>query len=288
MRGRVGLLLLAPLLFGFDLLQSSNKAVETGNARLKSGKAEEALAEYDKAVKALPAEPGVHFNRGSALYALSRFEEAAGEFLRATEAKTTTLKATAFYNLGNSYARMDKYGDAIAAYRRSLLLNPNDIRAKWNLEVALKKKKDEDQKKKNDQNKNGDDKNKQDQKDDQAKNEEKKDEPKPEQKKDDKQEDQKKDEPKKDEQAKNEEKKDEPKPEQKKDEPKPDQKKQEEQKQAQAKNEEAKKNEKAAEKAAEMKEIEAVLDSLERSPKDLEKERARLRAIRRAAPRKDW
>jgi hypothetical protein len=32
----------------------------------------------------------------------------------------------------------------------------------------------------------------------------------------------------------------------------------------------------------------AVLDNLERSPKDLEKERARLRAIRRRPPARDW
>jgi Ca-activated chloride channel family protein len=271
-RARVWLLALAPLLAGFDLLQSPNRAVETGNARMKGGKAEEALAEYDKAVKALPAEPGAHFNRGAALYGLSRFEEAAGEFLRATEAKTTALKASAFYNLGNSYFKGSKYDDAIAAYRRSLTLDPNDIRAKWNLELAQKKKKDEDEKKKKDQDKNKDDKNKdkdKDKKDDQSKNDDKKD-----QDKQDKQ-DKKDQQQKNDEQAKNDEKKDE----QKKDE----QKEPKEEKKEQAKNEPQK-----PDKAADMREIEAVLDSLERSPKDLEKERARLRAIRRAAPSKDW
>jgi Ca-activated chloride channel family protein len=274
MSPRTWLLLLAPLLVGFELFQSPNRAVESGNARLKSGKAEEALADYDKAVQALPAEPGAHFNRGAALYALSRFEEASGEFLRATEAKTTALKASAFYNLGNSYFKMEKFPDAIAAYRRSLLLDPHDVRAKWNLELALKKKKDEDQKKKDDENKNGDkNKDQQDKKDDQSKNDEKKDEPKPDQKQDQK----------KDEQAKNEEKKDESKPDQKQDQKKDE--KQEEQKQNQAKTEEQKQK---PEKAGDMREIEAVLDSLERSPKDLEKERARLRAVRRGAPRKDW
>jgi Ca-activated chloride channel family protein len=273
MRSRLWLLALTPLLFGFDLLQSPNRAVENGNARMKGGKAEEALAEYDKAVQAMPAEPGAHFNRGAALYALSRFDEASAEFLRATEAKTSALKASAFYNLGNSYFKTDKYDDAIAAYRRSLTLEPNDVRAKWNLELAQKKKKDEEQKKKNDEknkDQNKDDKNK-DKKDDQSKNDDKKDDQKDKQDKQDK----------KDEQAKNDEKKDqqkEPQKDQKKDEPK-DQKKDEQAKADQQKPEKA---------AADMREIEAVLDSLERSPKDLEKERARLRAIRRAPPSKDW
>ena len=35
-------------------------------------------------------------------------------------------------------------------------------------------------------------------------------------------------------------------------------------------------------------EIGAVLDSLEKSPKDLEKQRARMRAVRRAPPVRDW
>jgi hypothetical protein len=34
--------------------------------------------------------------------------------------------------------------------------------------------------------------------------------------------------------------------------------------------------------------MEAILDSLERSPKDLEQERARMRAVRRVPPVKDW
>jgi Ca-activated chloride channel family protein len=284
MRSRGWLLALCPLLFGFDLLQSPNHAVEAGNARMKAGKAEEALAEYDKAVKELPAEPGAHFNRGAALYSLSRFDEAANEFLRATEAKTTALKAAAFYNLGNSYEQAGKHDDAMAAYRRALTLDPNDIRAKWNLELAQKKKKEEEQKKKNQKpgDKDKDQQNKDDKKDDQAKNDEKKDE----QKKDEQKDQNKKDEQKKDEQAqkdqKNDEKKNEQKDQAQKDQKKDEQKKDEGQKQAKTE------PQPKPEKGPDMKEIEAVLDSLERSPKDLEKERARLRAIRRAAPSKDW
>jgi tetratricopeptide (TPR) repeat protein len=280
-------LLLLPFLFGFELFQSANRAIESGNAQLKSGKPEQALAEYDKAAKTLPAEPGVHFDRGAALYALSRFDEATQEFLRATEAKTTSLKAAAFYNLGNTFFKTDKFADAIAAYRRSLLLDPNDIKAKWNLELALKKKKDEDQKNKDKQSKDDknkdksqQDKDKQDKKDEQAKNDQKpddkqdkKDEQKQDQKPDDKQD--KKDEQKQD-QAKTEQ--------QKQEEKKQEQAKQEQAKQEQAKEAKADKNDKGAD----MREIEAVLDSLERSPKNLEQERARLRAIRRQPPSKDW
>ena len=125
------LLALSPLLFGFEPLRSRNKDVEQGNALMKAGNAEEALKHYDKAVGALPGEAGVHFDRGTALFALSRFDEAGEEFLRATEAKDGALKAAAFYNLGNAFFKKEKFKEAVEAYKRTLALDPRDERAKW-------------------------------------------------------------------------------------------------------------------------------------------------------------
>ncbi|HMC93731.1 MAG TPA: tetratricopeptide repeat protein [Polyangia bacterium] len=248
----LALLTLAPLLWGFGVLEKRDVEVEAGNAALKAGKAEDALAHYDKAVGKLPADAGAHFDRGAALYALSRFDEAGQEFLRATEAKDGALKASAFYNLGNAFFKKDKFKEAAEAYKRTLGLNPADKLAKWNLEIALQKQKDE-QKKKDDQ-KNQDDKNKDKDKD----------------KKDDKQKDKKDD--KKDDQQKKDDKKDKSGEQDQKD--KQDQKDQKDQ---------PEKPEKPGEQ-----QIDAVLDNLERSSKDLEKERARARAVRRAPPARDW
>ena len=240
--GRLAILALLPLLFGFDLLKNRNQDVEQGNAAMKAGKAEDALAAYDKAAAKLNADPGLHFDRGTALSALSRFDEAAQEFLRATEAKDGSLKAGAFYNLGNTFARQKKFKEAIEAYRRTLALDPKDNRAKWNLELALKQQKDEEKKKQDDKNK--DDKNKDDKKD---KQDDKKDQDKKDDKKD----------------------QDQKKPDDKKDQPQP---------QAQPEDQ----------KPADQREIESVLDSLEKSPLDLEKKRAQMRAVRRRPPAKDW
>jgi Ca-activated chloride channel family protein len=253
----LALLTLAPLLWGFGVLEKRDVEVEAGNAALKAGKAEEALAHYDKAVGKLPADAGAHFDRGAALYALSRFDEAGQEFLRATEAKDGALKASAFYNLGNAFFKKDKFKEAAEAYKRTLGLNPADKLAKWNLEIALQKQKDEEKKK--DDQKNQDDKNK-------DKDKDKKDD----KKKDDKQKDKKDD--KKDDQQKKDDKKDKSGEQDQKD--KQDQKDQKDQ---------PEKPEKPGEQ-----QIDAVLDNLERSSKDLEKERARARAVRRAPPARDW
>jgi Ca-activated chloride channel homolog len=242
---RLLILPLLPLLLAWEPLRSRNGEIEQGNAQMKSGNAEEALKHYDKAVAALPADAGAHFNRGAALYALSRFDEAGEEFLRATEAKDGALKASAFYNLGNAFFKKEKFKEAVEAYKRTLTLDPRDERAKWNLEIALRKQKDQEEKDKDkdkDKDKNKDDK--KDDKKDQDKN------------KDDKKDDKK-------DQDKNKDDKPQPQNDQKKDDagkqPPPDDK-----------------------------DVAAVLDSLERSPKDLEKERARLRAIRRRPPVRDW
>ena len=235
------------LLLAFDPLQSRNREVEQGNAAMQAGKAEDALKHYDKAVEKLPGDPAAHFDRGNALYALSRFDEAAQEFLRATEAKDGTLKASAFYNLGNAFFKKEKFKEAVEAYKRSLVLDPRDQRAKWNLEIALRKQKDDEEKKKN---QDKDDKNKKDDK-----------------KQDDKKDDQSKDDKKQDQKDKN----------QDKQQDKNDKKEADKQQQPPPPKE-----------AADAKELESVLDSLERSPKDLEKERARLRAVRRRPPARDW
>ena len=247
-RPAFALLAVAPLLFGFKLFESRNRDVEQGNAALQAGKPEDALAHYDKAVAKLPAEAGVHFDRGAALYALSRFEEAGQEFLRATEGQDTGLKAAAFRSLGNALAKQEKHKDAVEAYKRALSLRPDDKAAKWNLEIALRKQKEEEEKKKND------DKDK-DKKDDKDKD-----------KKDDKDKDKKDDKDDKDKDKKDDKDKD------KKD----DKDKQEKQPQPQ------KQEENQPERIQEM------LKNIEANPKNLERERARMRAVRRGPPARDW
>jgi len=309
------LLLLAalPLCLGIDLLHSRDKAVEEGNVHMKAGKPEQALGRYDEAVKRLPEDPGVQFNRGAALYGLSRWEEAAQSFLQATEAKAPDLKGAAFYNLGNAFFQAKKYGEAVEAFKKALAYNPGDQRAKWNLELALRNRKDQEDK---DQ-KNKDDKNK-DPKDDQKKQNDQKGE----QKQADDKDQQAKNEPEKpgdeskgdkqnkdgdnkqDQQAdqKHQQKPPEQKPQQAQNDPKqppedkgqgkPDQQDKQDQKdkppQASNQPQKGQTGSKGKQPPPDMAEVDAILDNLEKSPKALEQELARVRAMNRRPPAKDW
>ena len=113
-----------PLLFGFEPLRSRNTDVEQGNAPMKAGKAEEALATTTRRCRRCRPIRRRTSIAATALYALSRFDEAGEEFLRATEARTAALKAAAFYNLGNAFFKKEKFKEAVEAYKRTLACDP--------------------------------------------------------------------------------------------------------------------------------------------------------------------
>lgn len=141
------------LLSGFSPFTSSNSFIQKGNDSLKNKKYEEALKYYDKAAKELPDHPGVQYNRGIALYRLKKMVEAEKAFLDGTKTTDLDLKAKSYYNLGNLQYQNKKYKGAASSYSRALQLNPEHLPSKWNLELALRKIKEEEKKKKEDQKK---------------------------------------------------------------------------------------------------------------------------------------
>lgn len=115
------------------------------------------------------------FNLGDALYKQGRFGEAAEEFNRTASGSTddSLKQAQSFYNLGNSLLKDQKFEESIKAYINSLMLDPENSEAKYNLGYAqdqLKKQEEQKQQQQKDQKQDQQkDRNKQDQenKDDQ-------------------------------------------------------------------------------------------------------------------------
>lgn len=132
----LGLVVLAIGLIAGACASSAFSRNEQGNARYDEGDYAAALSEYRQAQADEPGERRLNLNAGRALHGLGEFERAAAESGRATESEDATLAASAFFNLGNHRVAG---GDLLAArnfYIESLLLNPSDIDAKFNLELV--------------------------------------------------------------------------------------------------------------------------------------------------------
>lgn len=148
-RAAVIALLLAATGFGIGDL-------EKGNRLYREGKYEDAVAAYQRVVESGDASPQVHYNLGTALLALGRYEEADTHFQRALQGVEPELRERTFYNLGNRFLQdarasgdVRQQGElldaAIEAYKRTLRIDPQDVDAKWNLEMALRDREENEQ-----------------------------------------------------------------------------------------------------------------------------------------------
>lgn len=165
---------------------------------------EEAVKDYLKIQAKDPSNQRLNYNLGIGLYRLGAFDNAAFNFQQtAQSAESPELKEKALYNLGNSLFQKEDYENAVKAYEAALQIDPDDEDTKHNLALAKKKLEQEKQdqnkndQKKDDQNKDQDQKDQNKDKDDQNKDQDQKDQ---ENKDDQKQDDQNKEQQNKDQQ----------------------------------------------------------------------------------------
>jgi Ca-activated chloride channel family protein len=130
--------------------------VERGNRLFRAGKYEEAARVYQEVLAAGKAPAYVHYNLGTALLKLGRYAEAQQHLQLATREAEAELKQRASYNLGNRFLEAARKGDAgeettqlldaaVESYKQALRLDPNDMDAKWNLELALREQEKQNQ-----------------------------------------------------------------------------------------------------------------------------------------------
>lgn len=118
--------------------EKNHPRVEEGMAAYEAGRFDDALNAFEAARRELPDNAVVEFDRGNALYKLQRLDEAREAYHRVTELDRGALQEKDYYNLGNALAELGQPKDAIAAYRKALLLDPKDDLARHNLEVVLR------------------------------------------------------------------------------------------------------------------------------------------------------
>ena len=94
-----------------------------GIANENAGRLQEALANYDAAIRLKPDLGRGHFNRGNVLLELDDPQGAVDAYASALVYKPDS--AAAFYNMGNAHARLGQSEHAITAYQKAITLNPD-------------------------------------------------------------------------------------------------------------------------------------------------------------------
>ena len=112
------------------------------------------------------------------MYRQDKLEDAAKYYSGSAELiKDKEAKQNAYYNLGNSLLKGNKYEESVDAYKNALKLNPKDDQSRYNLSYALSKlrqQQQQQQQQKNDKNKdNKDQKDQKKQQQDQKKQDDK-------------------------------------------------------------------------------------------------------------------
>ncbi len=119
---------------------------EKGNKALAEDKTDEALKYYKDAEIEKPKQPVLEYNIGTALYKQNKYAEALQRYTRSLDTDDPQFQADAYYNSGNTLFRAERYAEAINAYKKCLEINPDDSDAKYNLELARVKLKEQAQK----------------------------------------------------------------------------------------------------------------------------------------------
>jgi tetratricopeptide (TPR) repeat protein len=117
-----------------------------GNERYQEGKLDEALQSYTQAQVDHPESPELHYNIGNVQFRKKDAEKALEEY-RAAEGGTSETARRASFNSGNVHYLGERWKEAVGAYSDALRIDPTDIEARQNLELALQKLKEQEKQK---------------------------------------------------------------------------------------------------------------------------------------------
>jgi hypothetical protein len=147
---------------------SAEKLNAEGNDRFARDAYLEALAAYQSAQIESPELAEPYYNSANALYRQGAYPEALEQMKEALRfASDETLATSGFFNMGNATYNLESWEEAVDAYTETLLLNPDDQDAKYNLELALQQMQQQEQEQEQEQEQQEQSEEEQDQENDQ-------------------------------------------------------------------------------------------------------------------------
>lgn len=156
---------------GASAQKAERDYIRKGNRFFNDSVFVDAEVNYRKALEVNPKSTVSMYNLGNTLSQQQKFKEAMEQYVAAGKIEKDKMKlAQIYHNMGVLFQAGKDYGQAVEAYKMSLRNNPKDDETRYNLALAQKLLKDQQQNQNQNQDQNKDNQeNKQDQKQDQNK-----------------------------------------------------------------------------------------------------------------------
>jgi tetratricopeptide (TPR) repeat protein len=171
----IGILLLLLASASMNAQKAERDFIRKGNRSFKDSVFVNAEVNYRKALEVNPKSTVAMINLANTLAQQNKLKEAMEQYVGATKVEKNKLNLGQIYhNMGVIFHSQKEYAKAVEAYKQSLRNNPKDNETRYNLALAQKMLKDQQQNQQN-QDQNKEDKQKQQQKQDQQKDQNKQD-----------------------------------------------------------------------------------------------------------------
>lgn len=148
--------------FAFYIAQEQyNTSVYEGNKAFEQEDYDTASAKYLEAIRLNDKDFSAHYNLANSLYKSGKYQDAIAEYKKAEAlAKNTDDKTATQYNLGNAYMKNGDRQTATQYYKKALKADPNNQYIRKNYQIAKRQeqqnndKKQQNPQQKEDKNKN--------------------------------------------------------------------------------------------------------------------------------------
>ena len=156
---------------GVSAQKAERDYIRKGNRLFNDSVFVDAEVNYRKALEANPKSTVSMYNLGNTLSQQQKFQDAMEQYVSASKIEKDKMKlAHIYHNMGVLFQAGKDYAKAVDAYKMSLRNNPADHETRYNLALAQKMLKDQQNQQNQDQNQDQNkDQQKQDQKQDQNK-----------------------------------------------------------------------------------------------------------------------